>query len=231
MKIYGNNLMDLIQDTKEHIFELDCYLYTSENLIQWCMAECYVTFSKLSLKSSNETLTYFLSSYKSICDEMDLLKETFSKKDEDKNFDLKTGYNSMCRLIVQYEAVTKTIALILERNIKDMNELSSDYLEATFSIVISELKKVSPVDFKTITFNDVGITFDYTRASGAWKLMSSLMKMDQKWASVHMKGFVYCWRDYFESEKFGCNLTSSTGEIYIYTMVVINSLEALKNFI
>jgi hypothetical protein len=136
----------------------------------------------------------------------------------------------MCNVIVQYEAVTNTIGLILERNSKDMNELSTDYLEKVFSICLQELKRASPVDFKSVTLNNVGLSFNYIRAAGAWKLLSSLMKMDLKWVSLHVKSLMYAWWDYFENSSFGCNLTSSSAEIHIYCSAVINSLETLRNF-
>jgi hypothetical protein len=86
----------------------------------------------------------------------------------------------MCKTIVEFEAVSNMLALIIERCSKDVNELNSDYLEYFFNATISEFKKINPVDYKSITLDNSKSSFQFVKVAGSWKILSSLMRMEQK---------------------------------------------------
>lgn len=217
---FGDDFEERLTEDIRIMFSFSIYLYSSDAIVQWCAAECYVTISKLSLGALTKCLEFFQKIKREL--QNSIIEITAAGS---------CDHEKLMGQIVRLEGVNNVLYLLILKNKEDLYELATDYTEIILRECLGELSKISPIDFRTLTFSELPELWKFISAYNSWKLLVALLQVGQKWVSLHLKDILACWQNYFMSERFDCSLGLSKGETYIYSFVLLRSIESLESFV
>lgn len=190
LRLFGDDLSERLSDKLSSIFQNSTYLYSSDKIVQWCTTQCFLQLANINLVYLRETLSYFIRFFK---EEQRTLKQLLCQTNKDSD--------RIAQHVVRLEGASNIISSLIINGKDDLFELTVDFPELVLNMALSDLQGAvlsHPTSEEASKMKEFYLIWRYVQAGNAWRLLTSLVKVSQKWVSLNIKDLLVCWKRGFE---------------------------------